>query len=431
MLFALSASVMVIPSCNNKEVDNNGTGKNGTFTRMNIENVKTLFIASSGSGSKMYGFKNSSLKSTTDEEIYEIGYFDENGEPVEKNNPDFVYDVGDFVYVFFAGLDGSEAYFVQKSDGLAYSVPLEYCPPMRSNNYEQTNRLFRSFGMIQLDKNKNIYFPAQMNAILYRVSSVVASEIQFTEVSAANDHPTGFCVDDEGQVIYAYRPDNAGLESVRCRKPDGSFVNMVTDDYDTGRIICFWKGTDGRLYGIMQTPADAESDVCFVKIQEGQIAKIRNVNHDILVYSGNDNFSVKNVFRVQGRIIYCVAAQPDFYPYPWHLIDISDESSYKETLCQIRPNMVINNQLCYFDDKTFSCTLINIDNGETSLLYDLDESKLNNYNIDKIISVTESGVVFSALSDGKYIVAKIGLDNSVTVQQTIEGKVSVIMPLEL
>jgi len=51
-----------------KDGDN---GSNGNFTRMNIENAKTLFIASSNSVSKMYGIKNSSLKSTSEgDEIY-------------------------------------------------------------------------------------------------------------------------------------------------------------------------------------------------------------------------------------------------------------------------------------------------------------------------------------------------------------------------
>ena len=120
------------------------------------------------------------------------------------------------------------------------------------------------------------------------------------------------------------------------------------------------------------------------------------------------------------------------YIYPY-LIDISNESLYKEIPTTVYPNMVINDQLCYFDEEDFSCTLVDIDTGETSLLYSLNKSILGNYDIDKIMSVTESGITFSAvqLSDGKYIVAKIGLDNSVTIQQTIEGNVSVLMPLNI
>jgi len=419
--------LILITSCVKKEVDG-GNNKNGTFTRMNIENVNTLFIASSNQGSKMYGFKESSLKGTSsekDEEIFEIRYLDENGKPVEKNNPDFVYDIGDFIYVLFLDeLDGSTAYFVKKTDGLIYQIPLVNSPPARSGSYEQKNKLFSFFGLIQLDEKRNVYYPCHSSA-LYKVSSIASSEIQFNEVSVENDITTGFCVDNEGQIIYAYRPDNATLESARYRKQDGTFVDMTIDDYDTGKIRCFWKGTNGCLYGFMQTPVDG--GVCFVKIQEGQIVKIRDVNHDILLY-GFDKFS-KNTFEVQGRIIYCIRSSSN--TNNWHLIDISNESSYKETLCSVQPNMVVKNQLCYFDDQTFSCTIINIDTGETSLLFDLDESQLSNFAIDKIISVTESGVVFSCmqLSDGKNFIVKIGLDNSVTVQQVIEGKISIITPL--
>ena len=159
----------------------------------------------------------------------------------------------------------------------------------------------------------------------------------------------------------------------------------------------------------------------FIKIREGQISIIRDdANSNIL--SASSESSARNIFKVQERIIFCIQG---------YLIDISDEFSYKETLCSVRPNMVVNDQLCYFDDQAFSCTLVNIDSGETSLLYDLDESKLNNYKIDKIMSVSDSGVTFSAvdLSNGNYVVAKIDLENVVTVQQTIEGEVTVVIPL--
>jgi len=421
-IFALFA-LMLITSCVDKEVNDDISKSGGTFTRMNIDEANTLFIASSNSASKMYGFKQSSSKSSgMDDEIFEIKYFDENEEPVEKNNPDFIYDAGDFIYVFFLGLDGSEGYFVKKSDGSVYPIPLEYCPPMRSGNYEQKNQLFRFFGLIQFDKNKNIYYPAPSQTTLLKVTSVALPTIRFSEVSMENDIPTGFCVDEEGQIIYTYRPENASAENARCRKPDGSFVDLPIDDYEAGRVRCFWKGTDGLLYGFAQ----ADGEVSLIKTQDGQIAKIRNVHHDILLY-GLDKFSAKNVFEVQGKIIYCIRAgnHSDF----WYLIDISNESTYKETPCTVQPNMIVNDQLCYFDDETFSCTLINVDNGETSLLFDLDETKLNDYDIDKIMMVTETGVVFSAVhvSDNKNVVAKIGLDNTVAVQQTIEGKVSVVL----
>jgi hypothetical protein len=273
-----------------------------------------------------------------------------------------------------------------------------------------------------------MYYPFM--ATLYKVSSVASSAIQFSEISAVNDETTGFGVDDEGQVIYTYRTDSE--ERMRCRKLDGSFVNMIIADYDTGRKMCFWKGIDGLLYGFLQTPEDSgNSSIWFIKIQEGEITKIRKVGNPAIRSSDDFSLSANNTFKVQGRLIYCRKYSSSFN-VSYDLIDISGESFYQElSTCQVQPNMVVNDRLCHFDDKTFSCTLINIDSGETSLLYEPDKLQLSNYDIDQIMSVTENGVVFSAvqLSDGNYVVAKIGPDNSVTIQQSIEGRLTVIVPL--
>ena len=47
--------------------------------------------------------------------------------------------------------------------------------------------------------------------------------------------------------------------------------------------------------------------------------------------------------------------------------------------------------------------------------------------------VTETEGLFSAVDmrDGTYIVAKVGLENVVTIQKIIEGQVTVVMPLNL
>ena len=405
--------------------------QSGKFIRMDIEDAKTLFIASSESGSKMYGVKKTSSKSTSemDGEIYEISYLDGNGEQIEKNNPTHIFDAGDFVIVIFVDwILGWEAYFVRKSDGLVYAIPEDYMPLVPDYiSPSWQDRLFGFVGNIQLDKNKNIYYTDHFKhpTTLYKVSSIASSKIQFSGVSAVNDNVRGFCVDDEGQIVYAHSTVYSTDYLMRYRKVDGSFVDMTIYNYDTDDCIeSIWKGTDGLMYGFIHNGRD-NPNVCLIKIQDGQITKIR----DAYLFVSQGEFSARNTFRVQGRIIYSIPSNI----YPWYIIDISNESLYQEIRTTVQPNMVVNDQLCYFDDKAFSCTLVDIDTGETSLLYDLDESRLGNYDIDKIMSVTDSGVVFSAvrLSDGNYVVAKIGLDNSVTIQQTIEGNVTVVMPLNI
>jgi len=419
LFFALCLSFMITTSCDKD--DKKGDGR---FTRMNIEDAKTLFIASTESGSKMYGIKKSSLKSTSemDGEIYEICYLDANGKQIEKNNPSRIIDAGDFLIVEFTDWHTSEAYFVKKSDGLIYEIPQEYRAIGSNGRYFSFSR------NVQHDIHKNIYYRnVYWGSTLYKVSSIASSAIQFTEVSAVNDNVTGFCVDAEGQIIYTHRRENEAYEeNMRFRRVDGSFVNMTIYDYDTGdNILRIWTGMDGIIYGFVRNLNEIMGSNSLVKIQDRQIVKIKPVSQ---FYAGEPSHTT---YWIQGRIICCVPSSA--YPTMCYLIDISSESLYKETQCWVRPNMVINDQLCHFDDKTFSCTIINIDTGETSSLYDLDESRLSNYDIDKIISVSDSGVVFSAvrLSDGNYVVAKIGLDNSVTIQQTIEGNVLVIMPLNL
>ena len=410
--------------------------KKGSFTRMNIENAKSLFIASSGSGSKMYGVKKSSLKSTSEDEIYEISYLDENGEQIEKNNPCHIFDAGDYAIVCFGDIDYFyEAYFVKKSDGLVYAIPQDYMPHLVGNKYYWDDRFVNVKDKIQMDINKNFYYSTWQSSsphkkTLYKISSIASSAIQFSEVSAVNDDIDAFCVDRQGNILYP-----GGSAGFRYRKTDGSFVNMSPGHPEIeGQLQWIWKGTDGGMYGIFATPLSAY----LVRIQNGEIAGLlKEVSY--LFNRGHVNLSggygpggsaLNYLFNIQGRIIHCSDA---YHEVPPHLIDISSEALYKEIPTSVLGNTVFNNQLYHFDDKTFSCTHINIDTGETSLLFDLDESKLGNFDIDKILNISESGVEFSAvqLSNGNYVVGKIGLDNVVTIQQEISGTVTVILPLNL
>ena len=114
------------------------------------------------------------------------------------------------------------------------------------------------------------------------------------------------------------------------------------------------------------------------------------------------------------------------------LVDISSMDSYREILCAVEANIVIDDKLYNFDKETFSLTHINIENGATTPVFNLDMSPLNGYVNISIMEVTESGVLFAAhrVSDRINVVAKIDLDNEFTILQSNSGMISVITTLD-
>ena len=421
-------------------------GENVTPARMNIDEAKSLFIASSTSGSKVYGVKKSSTKSTAgmDGEIFEISYLDNTGNPIVKEHPRHIYDAGNFVIVCFGDKETfllREAYFVNKSNGLIYAIPQDKLPLVYLEEYDNSPAMFMGrLNKVQLDRDGNVYYVGvpETRKTLYKVSAVTSSAINITQVSAVNDYVVFFCVDSEGNILYSGSKNNS--ESViRYRKAsDGSLVSYTQFWEEHKRKV--WTGTDGVMYEINTDPhymmVEAENGhveytkISFMKMQDGQPSDI--IQEDIVEGRVMNFYG----FYVQGRIILLSRV----HGTKNYLIDVSNESSYKIIPCSIETNLpfedkllVVEDKLCYFNYDAFSYTLIDIDTGQTSLLYSFDKSKLGNYDVDQIMSVTESGVVFSAiqLTDGKYVVAKLDTNGTVTIQQTIEGTVSVVMPLNL
>ena len=413
----------------------------GSFTRMDIENASTLFVASSKDVSKIYGIRKAPLKSDNqaDDEIYEIRYLDEDGNEVEKNNPCHIFDAGDYIIVCFGSTSSfSECYFVKKADGLIYEIPYTHFPHLVGNKYHWSDLFFSSIDKIQLDKNKNVYYTTYQKSsphkkTLFKASSIT-STLQFEEISAVNDDVCGFNVDEQGSIFYM--TDYSNDYKMRYRNTDGSFVTLSRENSNGNIILCVWIGVDGEMYGILEKMVDEtriNTKSYLVKVEnDGQIAELREISQDICHRGSTvgSPFSLKNVFYVQGKII-----NSGIYPYKdgGYLANISDESSYSEIPCAVAANTVFDDQLYYFDENTFSCTHIDISSGQTSLLYDLDESKLGNFDIDNIMNISESGVTFSGiqLSNGQYIIAKLGIDNSVTIQQNIAGQIISILPINL
>ncbi|MDR2146307.1 MAG: hypothetical protein LBE91_07610 [Tannerella sp.] len=456
LIWIFSISV-IATSCREDIVKDSGGEKTGKLARMNIADAKLLFITSGESGVKLYGVKNSSLLKSTSEmsdEIYEIEYLDENGKPVEDKIPRSIYDAGDFLIVFFREVDGwvvaEEAYFVRKADGAVYEVPNEYIPS--SDGYNEL--IFNSnvnrqgfkypgngdFLNISFDGNDNFYYTAirclssgECPHILYRVSSISNSGIDFRQVSAENETVWGFCMDDAGNSIYC----RAGGEWLRYVSADGNMGEPIPVITRTGwdapvsvyRFV--WNGTDG-IMALLAVWGEYDSEGWYnaypenrhylMKLKNGQFEKTREISLDF-----SRNFpSSYNVFYVQGKVIYSHYSGSSTI-----LVDISGENSYREIPCPVGANIVINGKLYNFDENTFSLTHINIDNGTATPVFALNKSVLNDYVISCIMDVTESSITFGAyrLSDKMNVVAKIGLDNVPVILQSNSGEVSLVAPL--
>ena len=449
LIWILSTSIL-IPSCKDDDIKGEKSGK---LSRMNIADAKMLYITSHESVSKLFGIKKSSILISmyeTNDEIYEIEYFDENSEPIEDKAPHYIYDAGDFLIFFFKKVDGwlveEEVCFVRKIDGKVFEVPNDYIPSLSGYNKlifnsninkrsVYSNRISDlDFLNICYDKDNNFYYTAiscqddgTCPHTLYCVPSISNAAINFKQVSAESETVWGFCVDNTGNAIYG----RAGGEWMRYVSNDGIIsepipviIRAQNSDYPLEVYLFVWAGTDG-IMSLKEERGEQFPDGSFTSHQTPKyyLMKMENgkfINkREIMLDFKNSLPSSYNVFYVDKKI---------FYSHYNVLVEISNENSYREIPCSVKANTVINDKLYNFNIESFSLTHINTDNGATTLIFNLDKSVLSDYHIAYIMDVTESSVTFGAyrLSDRMYFVAKINLDNSVTMLQDNSGEVSAI-----
>jgi len=455
LLWILSIT-MVMWSCDNKIDDK---GKAGTLKRMDIAEAKLLFIASLDSGKRLYGIKKSSMlrsESDSNDEIYEINYLDENVEQVEEFTPSYLLDAGDYLIAVLKRVDGwfveEKAYFVKKSDGSVYELQNEYIPSYSgydelifNYNFNKRSVMYNdNYINIVNDKNNNLYYTAirclsdgSCPDILYQVSSITSASINFKQISEVNDRVHGWCMDDAGNMIYSF---NIWTEDrrMRYRSVDGSFSEPIPVIKKTNwdapdEVYRFvWKGSDGFM-ALLQCWGEYNSDGGYtdfpnprhylMKMENGQFVKKREL---LLEFGYGGNYpSSANVFYVKGQVIF-----NHYWGGTATLVDISNENSYREINCSVVANIVINDELYNFDKNNLSLTHINISNGSATPVFVLDKSALSDYHISNIMDVTENSVTFSAYrfsligQNQKPVVAKIGLDNVVTILQDNSGDIS-------
>lgn len=409
-------TIIALNSCSKHEDTINEKNINSNLSSITIQNTKSLFISSSSTGNKLYGVKSSS----TTEDIFEIKYLNSTGEEVQKSNPAFIYNLKDFIvlgfganYLINSGFE--EAYLIKKSDGKVFEMPKNYMPHVVGNKYSYLDQYLNTKDKIQEDNNNNIYYTTYPNQKILKVSLNTPSSLQFEEISAVNDNVYGFCVNGKGDIHYGYYDSNTQNYKYRYRKSEGNFVNATFPQSQYYNRI--WIGTDGQIYGAKMNTAE---DSFFGKIQDGRFSEIKQSKMNI------NDWKFGDVFNVKGKIIYT------YYDYnPNKFFNISNEMEFSEIPCSVKANYVINNNLYNFEKATFVLTLINISDGSTFVYYDLDETKLVNYDIDKIINVDQNGVTFSAvdLNNGQYVVAKISTNNAVEIQKTIAGLITTVTPI--
>ena len=427
MLLAFGLASVMFISCN----DDGDKTTNSSLSSVNIQGVEALFISSSNTGSKLYGVKSSVLRSSDSEEIFEIKYVNSVGEEIQKSNPSYIFNLKDFIilgfganYLINSGFD--EVYLVKKSDGKVFEIPREYMPHIVGNKYHYDYMYFNTMNKIQEDGSNNMYYTTYQTSsphkkTLYKVSLSSPSSLQFQEVSAVNDNINGFCVDKSGNILYTYYDYNTHSQKYRYRKSAENFINFATFSYDddvnrSQRVQLVWTGTDGQMYAVQEIVQNGTQEGLYlVKIQEGNVVSAKNMNTKV-------EGIPTNVFNVKGKI---------FYSQTNTLFNLSNEAEYAEISCLTVANLELNNDLYNFNQATFTLTLINAASGGISVVYDLDETKLGNYDIDKIINVAQDGITFSAvdLGNGQYVVAKIFTDNTVAVQTSISGLVTSVMSL--
>lgn len=441
---------MIAVSCED-DIDENKSGK---LTRMNIEEAKLLYITTQNGNARLYGVKDGSLlRADSDEngQVYEIEYFDSKGNTIDDKSPYYVYDAGAYLITVFKKsheLMADEVYLVRKTDGRAFALPEQYFPVPNGNNELFYNasinrRLFRvspvmndwDFFAASHDTNNNLFYTSIdcSNAgacpeILYRVSTKSSGDIDVTPLSAAEETVWGFCVDKQGNALYG----RAGGEWMRYADANGNVgepiptVVKTNGDVPVSSCDFVWSGTQGimALYTYMSeydgewVTSLPENKHFLMKLVNGRFEPVKELS---LKFTNNKPSS-RNVFYVGGKVIYNHS-----HGGVTTLVDVSHETSYREIPCAKDANIQIADKLYNFDRNTFSLTHIDIQTGATTPIYGLDRSVLNGYTVSFIMDVTESGVLFQAhrTANRTNVVAKIDINNELTILQSNSGEVSV------
>lgn len=436
-----------------------GEEQTGRLKHMTIEDAKSLFITSHDAGATLYGVKHtSSLRSTvgSGEDIYEIEYHDQAGKRIKVLKPFHVRDLGSHLLAIFQEQgNNSEFYLVRKSDGKAFMIPEAYIPSLSGNNdrlynrsvnkrFYRTNYIDSDWDFLDIvnDDSNNLYYTAigcndsgTCPHVLYRVSPAANGEFSFKPLSVENETVWGYCVDGNGNVLYGVT-GGQWMRFVPADGVHGELIPTVTKtNGDSPISVCnfVWSGKEGimALYSFMGdydeesytfTPYQ-EPRHFLMSLKNGQFEKVRELTLPFTNYYPSST----NLFHVAGRVIYS-----HYLAGFATLIDLSSEESYSETPSPVQVNMVIDDQIYYFDKNSFALTRVNINDGTTTPVFTLDRIRLEGYTVAYILDVTETGILFGAyrMSDKHYLLLRMDTDNEITILKDIPGEVTLFTSLD-
>lgn len=401
----------IVCSCSS---DKGGDDRNPQLSRINIEGARSLFISSGVGTSKLYGIKASQNRSGDEDQVFEIKYFDQNGQEMSYNEPKEIFNTSHYVILSF---DYDQLFLVSKTNGKVFSMPYQYKPDDNT---------------ILEDEKGHIYYIAWVNPkhILYRVSTTNPSELEIKQMSAVNDNVYGFYITANEALIYnVYSATGSPSTDMKYRKADGSYVAIDGEYEPTPGVritnyFPFWRGTDDKTYCVYRknttSPAISKSYYIAELTTEGIIEPVKEI-------AAPNNYSFGFVQLAEKSYLM------DYSSGTLTLHDVSTPEDYNEINISFShtPKTIIEDKLYYFSQHDLSLTYIDVDAASTSVVYDLNETQLSAYSLDKIMEVTTTGITFSAvdLSDGSYVVAKMNLDNSITVKSSLSGEIVSILSL--
>lgn len=454
---------LVATSCEDDIIDGSKADEKSRIGKMNIEDADLLYISKQESDRKLYGVSDiSSLRSSSNNKsgVYEIEIYNPKGKLIKNKTPHYIKDAGEYIIAFFknnpASLYNDEVYFISKKDGKAHIIPEKFFPVSGDYNERIFNKdlynkrfVFKNatnsleYLNINVDKHNRIYYTAlecfndgTCANVLYRASFQQNNEIKFEKISIDNEYASGYLIDNAGNSLYG-SPGDIGL--MRFTSADKKITNQIeADDKIQGesplsQINFVWNSSDDimaiKTIRGMRNPEDGsisyiDDIILLTKLDKetGEFEEIKELEFD---FKGKLP-TTTDIFYTQGKVLFSHSIYGT-----QALLDISNENAFQSISCPLAANIVIGDHLYNFDRNNIRLTLIDVETGNTTPIYDFAKSMPEGYRITNFLEITEEGVLFDAFrtSDKMNVVASIDVNKEFTILQESYGAVEVLVSM--
>lgn len=321
------------PPNNTNNNGNNGNGGNGNatnqvFTTIDFSNANSLIITRNpNTGSKTL------YKTTTNNNLEEIVYFDQNGDTmISAPKPSILYNINSQYLVVTFEYE-SKGYLVRKSDGKVYDMTsIGTPPPYFIINDGQWNGP-RNRPRIQSGGNGHIYFISGYDAPIVKADISNPNAITGSTHTYTDDNVRNFIVTQNGDVAYTSWGTVAGN---RLKKADGGIYTLPNSNYwlDLSNHInhapnVYWNSqTNSNVWDVVTLTIDASTgnvsentrDVGMqVRTDYGSTYefvfsdKIIMVNSDIMEVDNSSNQVILSNYTITGTLKYADASNDYLY----------------------------------------------------------------------------------------------------------------------